>query len=120
MVLELRTYIYIVTACVLISLVNALSACEPDRIDASAKVEWIHDGDTFPWATIPEKLEGNLFRVCIGDSQEETRRMLKNGVVDCLFGTQLVGHCKVPQTTLKKGELVFFLHYNDVAEDGFF
>ena len=32
--------------CVLIGSVKPLCACEPDRIDASAKVEWVHDGDT--------------------------------------------------------------------------
>jgi endonuclease YncB( thermonuclease family) len=38
--------LYIFAGCVQISVVDALYACEPDRIDARARVDWIHDGDT--------------------------------------------------------------------------
>jgi hypothetical protein len=47
-------------------------------------------------------------------------RMLKEGIVDRPFCTQLIGHRKVPQTTLEKRELVFFGYHNDVTKNGFF
>jgi micrococcal nuclease len=45
-VLELRICLLIIISFVLIPFVGTSNACEPDRVDASARVDWVYDGDT--------------------------------------------------------------------------
>jgi hypothetical protein len=61
----------------------------------------------------------------LGDSPSDKEnafrfRVLKEGIVDRPFSTQLIGHRKVPETTFKKRQLVFFGYHSDVTKNGFF